>query len=203
VSSKQAFILAMLLGAIALLTCLLAFLSLAFLQAAQDYLPISRTRSDNYTANQPPNVMSRLQGSHVDLVELDKHGQIVRTIYRSDLEDQVADFSLLAVPQKNYQGYIFVQSRQDLESDLIIVYPLDVATGKILPASLNTSGQAALPSPLQDVVAVVNTTKTVTDITFYDLATGTELKTWSAPAGTEYRHWTTATCFEGTYCLGS
>ena len=211
--SKHAFILALMAGAGALLVVLGGFLSLEFLQAAEPYLSgrvearAKKTKNDAEPVS-APQLITKLDGSSVQIVELDKDGLIVRTIYSSDLKDQIADFSLFAVPQTNYDGKAYVLSVQDAEGSTLIVYPLTVATGKISPAVINVASAKSTISPEQNRVAVINTTP-ANNITAYDVATGAVLASWTLAAGERLNEaaytraytgggvrWTSNSCFD-------
>lgn len=198
--SAQAFILATLIGAVALLTCLLGFISLEFLQAAARYSPNFENTDQTSTPITPPKLTTRFQDSHAEIIELDKHDQFARIVYSADLNDQITDFTLVAVPQTSYAGQAFVQSPQDTANGQVIIYPLDVVTGKIEAAILKTEGQAAIPSPDQTTLAIIDTTSTKTTITLFDLTSHQTLNSWVTPAG-NFKHWTSVTCFEEYYCL--
>ncbi len=207
--SKHAFIIALLLGAAALIVVLGTFLSIEFAEQSQPYLSGSDTRrGDDKGINTPPRFITELQGSNVAIVELDDHGMAVRTIYSSNLKDQVADFSLFAVPQINYQQIVYVQSIQDAGTSSLIVYPLNVSTGKMSQSVLNITSAESVVSDNQTRVAVI-TLSPIQTVTIYDLTTGEVLGSWPLERGESLTEsasartyvgdgpiWTSADCVE-------
>lgn len=179
-NSKQALIVALLAGAGALLVVLGGLLSLAFLEAAGPYLGGRETRDDS-SSSSTPRFTTFTEDMRIVIVEIDQAGLPVRTVYTSDLQDQIADFTLFAVPQSTYSGKIYVQSVQDADSGALIVYPLNTETGKISPAILNVVSNRATLSPEQNRVAVINTTQ-ITNVSVYDLATGAIVASWTLDA---------------------
>lgn len=137
--------------------------------------------------------------------EVGPDGQPTRIVHASPLSDHVADFTLYAVPQAHYSGKIYVQAAQDEDASTFIVYPLDVDSGTVLPATINTPSRLAVLSPNQERVAVVDTSAG-TRLTIFDLIGGTTLGTWtpdtlgsvSGTAGV----WQDNNCFAG-YCVGT
>jgi|GEM_PF-1936686 len=179
--SKHAFILALMAGAGALLVVLAGVLSIELLNAAEPYLSGKSAQVENAKPVNAPQLITKLEGASVKIVEQDKNGRAVRTIYSSDLNDQLADFSLFAVPQTNYDGRVYVISVQDSEGATLIVYPLTVATGKISPAVINVTSNKATISPEQNRVASITSSPT-NNLTAYDIATGTVLASWTLAA---------------------
>jgi hypothetical protein len=205
--SKHAYILALMSGAAALLVVLTGLLGSALLESAEPYLSGRAQEVESNAPASAPLFTTTVEGSNVRIVEVDKAGRPLRTIFSSDLNDAIADFSLLAVPQDSYAGNIYLQSVQDADGAVLIVYPLDVETGKLAPATLNVASNQAIISPEQDRVAVINTTQ-AQNITAYDLATGTVLASWTPAAGERFSEtgvrWTSNNCFDHalqTFCI--
>jgi hypothetical protein len=148
-----------------------------------------------------------VEGSSLNILEVDAAGLPIRLVYVSDLNDPIADFSLFAVPQTNYAGTIYLESVQDLDSTSLIVYPLDVATGNLAAATLNVISNKCTLSPEQNRIAVINTTAGK-NITAFDITTGATLASWTLAANerlnetltTRYTgdgvRWTNNDCFD-------
>lgn len=209
--SKHALILALFAGATALLIVISGLLSLSLLEVAEPYLDTRGFKQPNQTDRaqkiKSPTFITKLEGTQAQIVELNDDGQVMNLIYVSELNDPVADFTLFAVPQINYSGKIYVQSMQDAKSKMLIVYPLEVATGKIGPATLNTPSNKASLSPNQNRVVVINVMET-TNIIAYDITTGYQLGAWTLAADEHLNeqteqtytedglHWTDNNCLE-------
>jgi hypothetical protein len=180
--SKHGFILALMAGAGALIVVLAGFLSLEYLNQAEPYLSGQDIAADSASPSEAPHLVTKLEGSTVQIVEADKNGDTLRVILSSDLHDDIADFSLFAVPTQHYQGFVYVQSVQDADGATLIVYPLEVASGKLKAAVINTPSSHATVSPDQTRVAVL-TLSQAPQIILFDITTGLPLASWSLAAG--------------------
>ena len=207
--SKHAFILALMSGAAALLIVFGGLIGLGIIEAAEPYLTGREAEVKTADTATAPTLTTKIEGDSAQIVQLDKAGQVISVVYTSDLNDQRADFSLFAVPQTTYNGQAYVQSVQDAAGSTLIVYPLNVASGKIAPAVINVTSQHTTVSPEQNRVAVINASPTK-NITAYDLATGTVLASWTLEASERLTEspssvytgagvrWTSNTCFDHT-----
>jgi hypothetical protein len=208
--SKHGYILALVAGVGALIVVLGALLILELNSAAQPYLSGREQKSVKPEKTNPktaPNFTSKVEGSSLNILEVDAAGLPIRLVYVSDLNDPIADFSLFAVPQTNYAGTIYLESVQDLDSTSLIVYPLDVATGNLAAATLNVISNKCTLSPEQNRIAVINTTAGK-NITAFDITTGATLASWTLAANerlnetltTRYTgdgvRWTNNDCFD-------
>ncbi len=206
--SKHAFILALLAGAGALLLVFAVLIGLSLMQAAAPYLGGQSNQQTRTINTKPPRLTTILVNDLTQIVEIDERDRVTRVLYTSALNDQVADFELLAVPQKNYTGQVYLQAVQDAENTSLIVYPLTVETGKLSPAVINAVSQHATVSPDQTRIVALNTRPT-DSFNMYDIATGTALQTWTLElverlnektnASTytgEGANWTSDDCFE-------
>ncbi len=129
----------------------------------------------------PPQVEAQVIGSQLSLVEVDDTGNALRTLYSSDLSDDIADFTLFAIPQSGYQGLIYVRPILDGSLPNLKVYPLDVNTGTLKAATLNVPSDEFLLSNDQTLVGVLSD-DTLTLYAVEDgvaVATGETPKDWS------------------------
>lgn len=101
----------------------------------------------------PPHIEARVIGSDLVLTEVDVTGQPVRELYSSNLTDEIADFTLFAIPQIGYRGYVYVRPLVDGDLPLLKVYPLEVATGALRAATLNVAASIFTLSNDQTLVA--------------------------------------------------
>lgn len=104
----------------------------------------------------PPQVEAQVIGSQLSLVEVDDMGSALRTLYSSDLSDDIADFTLFAIPQSGYQGLIYVRPILDGSLPNLKVYPLDVHAGTLKAATLNVPSDEFLLSNDQTLVGVLS-----------------------------------------------
>lgn len=133
-TSQQGLILALLAGAVALIVALGGLFSLSLINQAEPYLTGRVTTERDVSSNETPNIISQRDDENIRIVEVNDEGNVTRVIFNSDLSDGLADFELFAVPRENYQGFVYLQSVQDAESGNLIVYPLNVGTGKLSAA---------------------------------------------------------------------
>ena len=162
----------LLLAALAVIVVLFSFMVLEFNSLSRTYLPASmQAEIPAAIPDVPPRLDSKLVGSSATIAEVDKSGNTVRVIYSSSLTDDIADFSLFAVPQEHYEGLIYVRAIVDGDTPLLKVYPLEVANGKIKASTLNTTADNFLLSSDQELLGVLDG-KTAT---LYDIATGEAL----------------------------
>jgi hypothetical protein len=101
----------------------------------------------------PPRIEARVIGPDLVLTEVDEAGQPVRELYSSDLTDEIADFTLFAIPQTGYQGYVYIRPLVDGDLPLLKIYPLEVATGTLKAATLNVAASIFTLSTDQTLVA--------------------------------------------------
>jgi hypothetical protein len=212
--SKHGFILALMAGAGALVIVLAGFLTLEYIDQAEPYLSGRADDVDKQKNTEAPNLITKLEGSNVQIVEADRDGNTLRVITTSNLNDTLADFSLFAVPQHHYQGLAYVQAVQDAESATLIVYPLEVASGKLKAAVINTPSAKATVSADQTRVAVINLVQ-APQIVLFDISTGLPLASWSLAAGErltptvsraytgEGAHFISTDCFEHPVWVGA
>lgn len=215
--SKHGFILVLLASAGALLVMLGAVLSTAFLKTGEPYLTGREFKQPKEVAEEDvPLFATKTEGNIMSVVQVGAAGAVLKTIYTSDTTDRNADFELLAVPQTHYTGKIYVQSVQDAEDVALIIYPLDVVTGKISAATVNTLRDSATLSPEQNRVAVISNSPE-RKISVYDIITGTNLASWtlaanerlteSAGYGRAYTgdgvRWTSNICFDHNVWVNS
>lgn len=176
-ASEVAFILALLAGASALIIVLGGLLVSNLRNSAEPYLSGHSALEESPKSPNAPKLETRVEGNQSNIVEVDQAGQIVRVIHSSEIQAGVASFTLFAVPQTSYSGTVYLQSTQDANIGTLIVYPMDVATGKLSPAVLNVLSSGAAVSPKQSRVAVTPTSPDKT-FTIYDLATGASITSW-------------------------
>lgn len=177
-ASEVALILSLLVGATALLVTFGGLLTLSLFNHAEPYLSgKNRVKTEPVKASTAPTLETRIDGNQSKIVEVDAAGAVVRVIHTSEIKDHVASFTLFAVPQLSYEGMAYIQSTQDANSGTLIVYPLDVATGKLSQAVLNVPSSRATVSPDQSRVAVISLTPT-RSITTFDIKTGASLGNW-------------------------
>lgn len=176
-SSRQAFIISLFCGAAACLILATALFWVSFTQYAEPYLTGRSETAFSIVPTQAPTLITKTEAGRVDILEVDANGAPVRTIYTSVTSDRVADFTVFAVPV-DYHGYAYVEATQDLESSTLIVYPLNVNTGKLSPAVLNLSSSYTSVSPQQNRVTVM-TLGDEEKITTFDLSTGNAIASWT------------------------
>ena len=213
---RHGFILAMLVGAGGLLIVLGSFLVLQFHTILTHYVGANDSQITVSSSN-PPRLIAILQDTDIAITEIDSKGEPVRTVYSSSLLDNTPDFGLFAVPQEHYSGTAYMRSVQDAEENRLIIYPLDVATGKLAPWIINTMSDATTLSDNEEMLAVIDIEGNAQKITLYDLLTGTSVKSWTLgkdewlsadpyDAANGYSgngvRWTGATCFEHTVWKG-
>lgn len=126
----------------------------------------------------PPQVEARVIGSQLSLVEVDDTGAILRTIYSSDLSDDIADFTLFSIPQTGYQRLIYVRPILDGNLPNLKVYPLDVDRGTLKAATLNVPSDEYILSPDQTLVGVASDTT----LTLYAIEDGVAVATGEIPS---------------------
>ncbi len=125
----------------------------------------------------PPQVEAQVIGSQLSLVEVDDMGNALRTLYSSDLSDDIADFTLFAIPQSGYQGLIYVRPILDGNLPNLKVYPLDVNAGTLKAATLNVPSDEFLLSNDQTLVGVLSDDT----LTLYTLEDGVAVATGEIP----------------------
>lgn len=125
----------------------------------------------------PPQVEAQVIGSQLSLVEVDDMGNALRTLYSSDLSDDIADFTLFAIPQSGYQGLIYVRPILDGNLPNLKVYPLDVNAGTLKAATLNVPSDEFLISNDQTLVGVLSDDT----LTLYALEDGVAVATGEIP----------------------
>ena len=135
------------------------------------------TATTSASAAFPPQVEAQVIGSQLSLLEVDDTGNALRTLYSSDLSDDIADFTLFAIPQSGYQGLIYVRPILDGSLPNLKVYPLDVAKGALKPATLNVPSDYHLLSHDQTLVGVLSDDT----LTLYALEDGVALATGKIP----------------------
>ena len=104
----------------------------------------------------PPRVEARVIGSDLLIVVVDETGNPTQTLYASDLSDDIADFTLFAIPQTGYQGYIYVRPILDGKLPNLKVYPLDTATGGLKAATLNVPADTFVISGDETLVGTLD-----------------------------------------------
>ena len=207
----------MLLGAGGLLIVLGSFLVLEFRSIIAPYM--GETKDEvTVVSTHAPRLLALVRGTDIVIAQVDNKGEIVRDIYTSSLIDATADFVLFAVPQEHYSGIAYVRSLQDTENNLLIIYPLDITSGKLGPWVINTTSDAITLSANEEQLAVIDAQGTAQKITLYDMLTGTAATSWTmapgewlsadpyaAPSGYGGHgvHWVSATCFEHTVWHGA
>ena len=107
---------------------------MSLINQAEPYLTGLNDRRDDEPNSDVPNIVSIKDAASIQIAEVDEAGLTVRVIIYSDLTDGLADFDLFFVPKLNYHGFVYVRSLQDANADALIVYPLEVATGKLSAA---------------------------------------------------------------------
>lgn len=144
----------LLLGALGLLCILFAFFTLELRGI------LSKTQSDSESSlsltrtSTPPHLESIVTGSQLSLIEIDEYGESIRTLYQSDLSDDIMDFTLFSVPQSGYQGIIYLRPLLSADQTYLKIYPFDVEQGVLKPAILGISANEYLLSADQTVLGV-------------------------------------------------
>lgn len=173
----------LLLSALGILVVIFSFFALELHALSQDAL--FKNTAEETTTNKttsPPQVEARVIGSQLSLVEVHDTGTILRILYSSDLSDEIADFTLFAVPQSGYQGLIYVRPILDGNLPNLSVYPLDVHAGTLKAATLNVPSDSYSLSNDQTLVGVLSD-DTLTLYAVEDgvaIATGKIPQDWSA-----------------------
>jgi len=126
----------------------------------------------------PPQVEAQVIGSQLSLVEVDDMGNALRTLYSSDLSDDIADFTLFAIPQSGYQELIYVRPILDGNLPNLKVYPLNVSAGTLKAATLNVPSDDFMLSSDQTVAGVVSDDT----LTLYAIENGATIATYSCPS---------------------
>lgn len=173
----------LLLSAFGILVVIFSFFALELHTLSQDTL-FKNTLEENATnkITSPPQIEARVIGSQISLVEVNDTGAILRILYSSDLSDEIADFTLFAVPQSGYQGLIYVRPILDGNLPNLSVYPLDVHAGTLKAATLNVPSDSYSLSNDQTLVGVLSD-DTLTLYAVEDgvaIATGKIPQDWSA-----------------------
>ncbi|MEK9157130.1 MAG: hypothetical protein AAB448_03315 [Patescibacteria group bacterium] len=125
----------------------------------------------------PPQVEAQVIGSQLSLVEVDDMGNALRTLYSSDLSDDIADLTLFDIPLSGYQGLIYVRPILDGNLPNLKVYPLDVNAGTLKAATLNVPSDEFLLSNDQTLVGVLSDDT----LTLYTLEDGVAVATGEIP----------------------
>lgn len=198
-ASEIALVLALLAGALALVISIGGLLINDLVGRAQPYVFGHKTNQTTSSTQFIPKLDTRIDGDRSNIVEVDSAGRIVRVVYSSEIKSHAANFSLFAVPQTGYNGKAYLQSTQDASSGTLIIYPLDVVTGKLLPAVINAPSHQASVSPDQTRVAVLTLSPTKT-LTAFDLTSGTAVTSWTLAPNEHITNdpatWISNACFE-------
>lgn len=170
----------LLLSALGILSVLFGFLTLELRGISEHAFgygeeTVETVEEDTFTT--PPRVEARVIGSELLLVEVDDAGNPLTTLYRSDLSDDIADFTLFAIPQTGYQGYIYVRPIIDGTLPNLKVYPLDTATGSLKAATLNVLADSYILSGDETVVGTLSDAT----LTLYALEDGSTLASGTVP----------------------
>lgn len=145
----------LLLSALGILVIIFSFFALELHSLSENAIARSRsTPPPSSSSLTPPRVEARVIGSELLLMEIDGVGNPLRTLYASDLSDEIADFTLFAVPQTGYQGFIYVRPIVDGNLPNLKVYPLDVESGTLKAATLSVPADAYLISADETLVGV-------------------------------------------------
>lgn len=148
----------LLVSALGILFVLFSFFALELRKISEHafgYGEIEGTRNTSSLVN-PPRVEARVIGSDLLIVAVDDAGHPTKTLYSSDLSDEIADFTLFAVPQTGYQGYIYVRPIIDGTLPNLTVYPLDADTGSLKAATLNVPADAFILSGDETLVGTLS-----------------------------------------------
>lgn len=198
-ASEIALILCLLAGALAFIVTLGGLLFLDLSRRAEPYLTGHNDVDIRTQPTNAPRLETRVDGNQSNIVEVDAAGAVVRAIHSSEIKDRVVSFTLFAVPQTDYDGRVYVQSTQDAQSGTLIVYPLEVVSGKLSPAIINIPSSATAVSPDQSHVASISLSPTKT-ITAFELATGTAVTSWTLAPNERISNdpatWISNACFE-------
>lgn len=104
----------------------------------------------------PPEIEVRALDNSLIIASIDQKGGISESLYRSDMNDDIADFTLFAVPQTNYQGFIYLQPILPGNLPNLNIYPLDIETKTLKAATLNVPSRGYVLSEDQTIVGVVS-----------------------------------------------
>lgn len=168
-----------LLSALGILCILFAFFTLELRDILEHAFTedVVDTSAASASAAFPPRVEAQVIGAQLSLVEVDDVGNALRTLYSSDLSDDIADFTLFAIPQSGYQGLVYVRPILDGNLPNLKVYPLDVNTGTLKPATLNVPSDDYLLSNDQTLVGVLSDDT----LTLYAIEDGVTVATGEIP----------------------
>lgn len=195
-----------------------SFLVLEFRSIIAPYVGQPEDEAVSVVSSRAPRLLALVQDTNIVIAEINSKGETIRSIYSSSLTDETADFVLFAVPQEHYAGKAYVRSLQDTERNLLIIYPLEISTGKLGPWVVNTTSDTATLSANEELAAVIEAQGGSQKITLYDLLAGAAVTSWTLgpeewldadpyAAVTGYTgngvHWTSPTCFEHTVWKGA
>jgi hypothetical protein len=169
----------LLLGALGILCVLFGFFALELQDISLHAFGRSPTSPEPQTNTPltPPRVEARVLGSALLLVTVDETGNPLQTLYSSDLSDDIADFTLFAIPQTGYQGFIYLRPILDGKLPNLKIYPLDVASGTLKAATLNVPADDFVLSADETLVA----TRADDVLTLYALEDGAVVATGTIP----------------------
>lgn len=148
----------LLLSAFGILIIIFSFFALELHALSEKAFSRSSAREESVSSESvlPPQIEARVVGSQLSLLEVDDMGNVLRILYSSDLSDEIADFTLFAIPQSGYQGLIYVRPILDGNLPNLKVYPLDVHTGTLKAATLNVPSDEHILSSDQTLVGVIS-----------------------------------------------
>lgn len=144
----------LLLSALGLLCIMFGFFFLQLRSIAEDVFATAASVPSTSAVTTPPRVETRVTDTQLSIVAVDDTGTITNTFYSSDLSDDIADFTLFAVPQTGYQGLVYVRPILDGNLPNLKVYPLDTTTGTLKAATLNVPVDDFALSSDQTVVGI-------------------------------------------------
>ncbi len=170
----------LLLSALGILCVLFLFFALElrniFTHAITSPWDIPR-EEDVSVSSTPPHVATLVLDTHLLIVEVNDAGEPLKTLYSSDLSDDIADFTLFAIPQTGYQGLLYVRPLLDGKLPALKIYPLEVKTGSLKAATLDVPADSFILSGDETVVGTLHEQT----LTLYALEDGSILASGAVP----------------------